>query len=156
MLIALIEQIRNPPKRDFIFLSCYCFLTTRVMEKSYYYKQIKKKKKQWGEKKPVQELQNWSFLFVHLCTLPKHCMNKGISGKAADIASWCEEEHPGTSTPAFLLQAGLLYIIQDREEVVYPLSEIVYRRTFWYFFITHFHSIPVMILLHGSSSYWNQ
>lgn len=36
----------------------------------------------------------------------------------------------GLSTPAFLLQAGLLYIIQDWEEVVYPISEMVYRRTF--------------------------
>lgn len=37
---------------------------------------------------------------------------------------------------AFLLQAGLLYIIQDWEEAVYPTSEIDY------------HQKDVLILLH--------
>lgn len=37
---------------------------------------------------------------------------------------------------AFLLQAGLLYLIQDWEEVVYPTSEIDYNQK------------DVLILLH--------
>lgn len=68
MLIALIEQIRNPPKRDFIFLFCYCFLTTRVMEKSYYYKQIKKKKNSGGEKKQCRNFRIDHFC-LYICVL---------------------------------------------------------------------------------------